>query len=582
MIPPYLNGRIKNYGESVVFNLLRDAPQTDDWIALHSYNLPGSVTYIGREIDFLVIVPNKGLFVLEVKSGNAVKRKNGQWEIIDINNDVIYVSEEGPFKQAKNAMYNLHENLKKWFGEKSKYNSFLITYGVMFPEVNFNYSDLEIERWRVFDSSTKYSISEFIDILYENSLKVYKHESWYDPKTSHPSKKDSIELLKHLRGSFEFNEILSDRINKIEKKINTFTHEQYDCLDALEENDRCLFKGAAGTGKTMLALEAAKRSIAQNKYTLVICFNKLLASWLDYQLKESFSSSEDKYHAAPFLDYLESLAKKYGYFRNPDISDSQYYSEDLPDCALKILEKYPFDKFDKLIVDEGQDLINEEYLLVMDLLLKGGLKEGNWNIFCDLERQNIYNEKLNKQEMLCLLKSYGDFTSYKLTINCRNTIEIADEVYKLSGFNYKRCLSEQLSGIPVEHKFYEDDMEQVILLEEIINNLHKQKIKPEDITILSPYKLINSCVKNLQKKSNFSIINLSENHEKFFGRDTYTFSTIHKFKGMENLYIIITDINETKDAEYYKNLLYVGMSRAKVGLTILMNKKLKKEFQTLN
>ncbi len=115
MIPPYLNGRIKNYGESVVFNLLRDAPQTDDWIALHSYNLPSSATCIGKEIDFLVIVPNKGLFVLEVKSGNAVKRKNGQWEIIDSNNDVIYVSDEGPFKQAKNAMYNLHENMKKWF-----------------------------------------------------------------------------------------------------------------------------------------------------------------------------------------------------------------------------------------------------------------------------------------------------------------------------------------------------------------------------------------------------------------------------------------------------------------------------------
>ncbi|HHT78962.1 MAG TPA: ATP-binding domain-containing protein, partial [Actinobacteria bacterium] len=571
MIPPYLKGRIENYGESLVFNLLRDAPETDDWVALHSYNLPNQVTCIGREIDFLVMVPQKGLFVLEVKSGNAIQRKDGEWEIRNSDGRAIYASEEGPFKQALRAMYSLHENLKKWFGLESRYNSFLITYGVVFPEIDFNYSDLEIEKWRVFDNNTKYSITEYINVLFENSLKTYKNESWYNPGKSHPLKKDISELLRQLRGSFEFNEVLSDKVNKIEKRINAFTNEQYDCLDALEENERCIFKGAAGTGKTMLALEAAKRSISEDKYTLIICFNRLLASWLQYQLKEYFPESENKYHVAPFLDYLESLTRKHGYFKLPDRTDSHYYSEDLPDYALKVLEKYPFSKFDRLIIDEGQDLINEEYLLVMDSLLKGGLKEGNWNIFCDLERQNIYNKKLNVREMLSLIKSYGDFTSYKLTVNCRNTIEIADEVYKLSGFNYKRCLSEHLTGIPVEYGFYENDMEQVILLEEVISSLHKNKIKPDDITILSPFRLQNSCVKSLRKKPNFEIINLSEDHERFLTRDTYTFSTIHKFKGMENLYIIITDINETKDSEYYKNLLYIGMSRAKVGLIILMN-----------
>ena len=33
------------------------------------------------------------------------------------------------------------------------------------------------------------------------------------------------------------------------------TAEQFDRLDELEENDRCLLTGAAGTGKTMLAME---------------------------------------------------------------------------------------------------------------------------------------------------------------------------------------------------------------------------------------------------------------------------------------------------------------------------------------
>jgi len=157
MVPSYFNSRIENYGESLVFNIFKNAPDTEDWIILHSYNLPSIATSLGREIDFLALIPRRGIFIFEVKSGEVIKRNDGSWEITGISGK-SYTSEEGPFKQALNAMYSLKNNLKKWLGEHNKYSNMLFSYGVIFPEAVFNYSDMEIERWRVYDSNIIYNI----------------------------------------------------------------------------------------------------------------------------------------------------------------------------------------------------------------------------------------------------------------------------------------------------------------------------------------------------------------------------------------------------------------------------------------
>ena len=69
MVPLYINSSIENYGKSLVFKGLKKTLNTADWIILHSYNLPNIATSIGRKIDFLALIPKKGIFILEVKMG---------------------------------------------------------------------------------------------------------------------------------------------------------------------------------------------------------------------------------------------------------------------------------------------------------------------------------------------------------------------------------------------------------------------------------------------------------------------------------------------------------------------------------
>ena len=59
----------------------------------------------------------------------------------------------------------------------------------------------------------------------------------------------------------------------------------------ISDNPRCLIEGAAGTGKTVLALEYSRRQVKKGNKVLLLCFNRLLGEWF-----ESSVSSFEKAH----------------------------------------------------------------------------------------------------------------------------------------------------------------------------------------------------------------------------------------------------------------------------------------------
>ncbi len=83
----------------------------------------------------------------------------------------------------------------------------------------------------------------------------------------------------------------------------------------------------------------------------------------------------------------------------------------------------------------------------------------------------------------------------------------------------------------------------------------------------------------LAEGSAFKIADLSQ-LSRFPVPGMITFSTIHGFKGLENSYIILTDIERMGNDEF-KSLLYVGMSRAKVALVLLVDQRAREEYHEL-
>ncbi len=564
MIPPYVDPSNPNRGENYIFDLFRRETPSD-WTVLHSLNIPESEGRSGSEIDFVVMAPGLGLFCLEVKGG-SIARKDGLWIISD-RQGRQYESTRSPLRQAENGMHNLRQIIKN--SSKKKFSKLLMTFGAIFTDTVFDIKDTETDSWRIYDRGDKdLTLKGYISRLSKQSASIYRGHSWFDPVHSYPSQNDINALKNIIKGDFERIKVISSEVEEIEDTISRYTDEQYSCLDGLEDNERCFFKGAAGTGKTMLALESAKRSQSFGNKTLLTCYNRLLAGWLERQLR--LQGFDNGLKAIAFLDYLEEIAKD-NIPKNAE-KDSSYY-KDLPFYALEALDGSLFGKFDKLIIDEGQDILCQEHMDLLDCLIQGGLKEGRWNIFCDFERQNIFNENTDCLQIMDYLKARSSFATYSLTTNCRNTREVSQEISRVVGYR-SPVLRDEIAGLPVRYRYYEAGGDALGLLVSEIEGLNHNKVLPRDITILSPRVFDKSSVREIGKK--YDIINLSKDFDKFFDRDTYTYSTIHKFKGMENSFIIIVDFDDIhKKDDYYKGLLYIGMSRAKAGLIMILNDALK-------
>jgi len=574
MLPPYISEEVKSTGERQIFDLFKNDPSTENWVILHSLGLAKHTKRLYGEIDFLVLAPNLGIFCLEVKSGD-IKREEGLWTFTNRFGEVS-TSARSPFQQAQEAMFSLIDAVQKKFGESHRLSRLLYGFGVMFPHIVFKTEGTEIEWWQIYDrDSRRLPVKNYIDQLSKYTLKKVEHSRWFSEADSIPKKSDVDQLVSYLRGDFEKLVAPRQQLSDVEEKLNEFTAEQYRCLDELQDNPRCLFQGAAGTGKTMIALESVRRGLFRNQRVLMVCFNSLLGNWLVLQFPRH--ELQTRVAVGSFHHFLTRMSSVSDNVLKSAAKTDQFFKYDLPILALDAIDRGAVIPFDKIVIDEGQDLIRPEYLDVFEALLKGGLAGGNWEIYCDFERQAIYSE-FSAQEMLQMLESRAAFARFRLTINCRNTKPIGEEIRLMSGFESAAFLPSKVAGVPVEYYFYSDVEEEARKLESILLKLRQQKIPPQNVSILSPFRLRNSSVARVDHGT-FQITDLADN-PRFPVVESVTFSTIQGFKGLENSCIILTDIDRISGDEF-KSLLYVGMSRAKVRLIVLIDDRARKEYNDL-
>jgi hypothetical protein len=132
---------------------------------------------------------------------------------------------------------------------------------------------------------------------------------------------------------------------------------QLGILDGLLENGRVLVQGGAGSGKTLLAAEAARRHAALGKKVIVLCFTQPLRKWLAARLTPDGVEVQT---VSGFAKALVDAAD--GPSAPDDMTDSEYWKEVLL-RAGELCERH----WDTVVVDEAQDLQEEAWLLVQEL-----------------------------------------------------------------------------------------------------------------------------------------------------------------------------------------------------------------------
>ena len=515
--------------EEKIFQLIKKIQLDSDWLAYHSLNISEHEYKDWAEIDFIILGP-KGLFCYEVKGGR-VSYNEGIWTYTDRYNKGHKTS-NGPFEQAKSGTYALLEKLKKDknIDVKTNYN---FGWGVIFPDIQWGVTSPEMPKEIVCEKKKSINPEQFKKYL-NNMINYW---SLKNNKKNNISKKTIDEISNYLRPNFDRAPSLVDQSNDINKKFIQFTDEQYKVLDSIEENDRILCSGGAGTGKSFLAIQTAFRAASEGMTVLVTAKHPIFIS----SFRKSFQDSIyiNKITVIDFDEVLQNINKFSSFF-------------------------------DVIVVDEAQDVMNFEDIDVLDKVLKKGVENGKWRFFMDENAQAGILGRYEK-EALTYVKQHRN-SIQKLHDNCRNTNEIIKTAESLSKARIGEARLKS-PGPQVEILTYEDEIDKINKISEYLNILFNKGINYKDIAILSFVNKSESCINKLSERWQDVIIEINKfniNSEE----NTILFSNIKDYKGLEsnNVIIIDSDLVSFNDAKL-RSFIYTGLTRAKINLAVVMKPK---------
>jgi hypothetical protein len=517
---------LKSPGERKVFEALRDG-LSDEWQVYHAVGWvvrdPAEGALDG-EIDFVLCHPARGVLCLEVKGG-SVECHYGAWHR---HGDDGRVRMDDPFLQALDHRYALARFLKARGLADAK--GWLIAHAVAFPDITVHELALppnappEI----VIDRAGLREPEASVDRV------MAFHRGARDKR--HLPGDAGAAALRDLLGPPRLPVPLARKALDDEVELIQLTDEQSRLLTCMAMNKRVAVIGCAGSGKTVLAVEHAKRIAEGGARVLFVCFNRGLANHL--RARERDSGVEFRTFHALCKEQAERAGIEIYDWGDEDPPQS-YWDVDLPEALLEAIERLG-PQYDALFVDEAQDL-DPDWYVSLQCLLRDEHKADIW-MFYDAN-QRIFGKGMSPPE---------DFAKYPLAVNCRNTQEIHREALAY----YKGAVKPEVQGPrgrPVERVSCDAQPAAVATL--VKRLCDEDDFPPQDIVVLSGHGVAHSRVFN-EWDGSYALTR--ERGE--LGRNVF-FSSIRGFKGLESPVVILCEL-EDLDEDTREQQLYVGISRA--------------------
>ena len=306
---------IREESERTIYKLLSnmDEMKTKDWVIYYSLHIKRRDHFKikddyfdndykilkNSEIDFLILAPNLGIFVFEIKGGK-IEVKDGQ--IYQYNRKEQEFHKCDVYGQANRNFYTLKDYILNISSSKIDINKFVSGTLVGFPDM---------ETKIVFGTESNkhdayFKNGDIYGFIIDNAKYLYEHQDPYDRNKMIPPTKEDIDKIVHIIDGpdFIYGEKLSNYIDSIGLQLKDLTDDQKVVFNGIKDNKRCLITGKAGTGKTVLCefLYNEKSSLLGKEKESVIyfTFNRLISERLQNDLQHNDSSL-----CIPILDYIE-------------------------------------------------------------------------------------------------------------------------------------------------------------------------------------------------------------------------------------------------------------------------------------
>ena len=526
----------------------------EEWIIYQNFLLDKNVD--DAQVDFLILHKTIGGIILEVKGGRieTYLDPNNEYKWLSINRKNEKFSIKDPFLQSKDQAWKLKRYLKDI---KTMMHSFNFVNAAAFPDVQ------KID----FESPFMNDLNTFSREDFNNNL-GFQFKKLLQNVQQRPHTEQTLQQLhNYLLPIFKTNSTLQSSFDFMDEQFNEATEEQFKAMIEIEENSKLYVKGPAGTGKTLIAINFAKRMLENNKTVFFACYTQNLGEYL----KSEFSQYENIFtgNIHSLLREIFSLVSGEMPFDNEDKKKKfEEYTNDMNSWIndngtdtfifeaqnlYRLFEILDI-KINTVLIDECQDFSLEAQEGISLL-----------NLYSDEPKFYMFGDP--NQTQLSEWKPLFTEPTRTLSKNMRNSNEINEFINKLFALDVENSgISddlnvdyEVLSGFELNNQKIEIQEK----LPKILHNLTTEGVELSQIAILG-----------LHAGHANDIRHLSALGKKIYELDEITVDSALRYKGLEkDVVIAIFPDYKVSNTQLLKSQIYTGITRPQKKLILLIGNK---------
>ena len=475
------------------------------------------------EVDIVVVFDGGGVVVLEIKGGTVWNADGQWWQKSPEGDRKIF-----PVDQAMKAKHMLQDYVYEsaaW-GSLGKIRW---VHAVCFPDtaIDMRFDTPDCHRQMVIDRGNLADIAGLLRTL------VDIQETTARPCTG----QDIVAIHEALSGRFlpQRNAIPSgsDLVELRDEVTERLSAEQAVILDAIQLLPRVEVRGGAGSGKTWLAVEQARRLAKKGERVALLSYSRGLAAWMQRRV-----ATFDRKEQPAYVGTFHGIGAEWG---TPDGSDddSDFWETQLPAIMLDLArEQIPANLYDSIIIDEAQDFADAWWPVVLAALK---YEDGGLYVFSD-EGQRIFSRFGNAPAGLVPLV---------LEQNLRNTKQISQTFTSMAP---NRMRASTYDGPAV--RFHACAAEDAInAADDMVVKLMDEGWEASDIAVLSTGN-------RHPEQKHRQEAGWESYWDSFWDKDQVFYGHVMGFKGLERPCVVLA-VNEKPGIKRAKERLYVGLSRAR-------------------
>ena len=492
------------------------------------------------ECDFIVAHKRLGILAIEVKGGGIdFDPGSDQWTSTDKLGVVHNIRD--PVGQARSTKHQILDKLRN----SGKWTRKWITlrHGVIFPDAATPPGGLGADRPAGIFCANRQFRSDLV-----GWIKSRLHDSSEKNRSGEGLGRDGIAALESLFAyPFTLSFRISATISEDIQELDLLEPQQFLVLDYISNIPRARIEGAAGTGKTVLALEAATRSGKDGERTLLTCYNPALANELRRRLGNAANLTVMNFHSLCL-----SLADTAGLPIEQKMEDQSYFEDYLPELLMKSLNCDETQRFDRIIVDEGQDFADNWWIAIDEALTQ----DGSIRVFFD-SNQRLYNRNYEFLNSL-------DLAPIPLNRNLRNT----KRIHQASMVHYSGPGTTAIGPSGIELKWIETEDGLCMAnaaFDEVKRMVYREELDPADIAVLVPNREARDAFMVATARSGLSFTDAETTSS-----EAVVVDTVRRYKGLERPAVILCIAGAKAGLT---ELAYTGMTRARAALSIVCQPK---------